>query len=391
MPQQKSGKEDLATRLTRRVTSFAKRRAIKTRNLIPTISLLRLKDHYDLPHGDATNDPRVRDAVDRYFSWTTGSLPAEDRQFLRWLASDPYSQVGRKAYYEVQYWLRSDTDDGPAIAAKYRQLYDEDINKLEEGAILAYHGHYRKRFRQARKEYLRRVEVRPSLSLKDLAYAVPIVSVLIPLGGYFYTSRVFQHFGIQIRHFFTVTDYLAASVHSVGSAAVSAAIAVVAALWQAVRESTRTDYERQESDKTDRWLWRFSLVLSIYFLWSADQEMRATAIVVLPLTFAGVAIVSTVLTRILRPSVALLLTALSAVVFSALLYVESNRQVLNIERGVEEQSFRVETHDMAFTSDTHSIVGSSEKYMFLWQREDKHVEIVPHTEIKKVSVFRKDE
>ena len=390
MSRKPSQKDGLATRLSRGVTAFTKYRAIKTRNTIPTISYLLLKNHYNLPREDDTNS-RVHDAVDRFFSWRTVSAPPEDRSFLRWLDSDPDSRFNRKPYYEIQYWLRSDTEDGPAIAARYRQLYDEDIEKLTNGAISAYHGHFRKKFRQVLRQYRRRVVARIPLSLRDLAYTVPVFSLLVLLGGYFYTYRVFHHFGIRISDFFTVTDYLATSVHAVGYAAIAAAITSTLAAWDLVRESTQTDYGTQTPIEENRWLWRVILAVSLYFLWSADQEIRATVFFVPPLVMAGTATLFLVVNRRFRPSLGLLLTALSTIAFAALLYVDSNRQVFNIQRGAEDQSFRVEARGGEFTSKSHSIIGSSDKYMFLWQRDGKHVEVVPHAEIKRVSLSERSE
>ena len=114
MSRKPSPKEGIATRLSRCVALFARYRAIKTRNTIPTISCLLIKNHYNHPQDDAATDARVHDAVDRFFSWTTVSAPPDDRSFVRWLDSDPDSRFNRKPYYEIQYWLRSDTDDGPA-------------------------------------------------------------------------------------------------------------------------------------------------------------------------------------------------------------------------------------------------------------------------------------
>lgn len=270
-------------------------------------------------------------------------------------------------------------------------MYDEDIEQLTRGDISAYHGHFQKKFRQARRQYLRRVVARIPLSLKDLAYTVPVFSLLVLLGGYFYTFRVFHHFGVQISDFFTVTDYLATSVHAVGYAAIAAAITSTLAAWDLVRESTQTDYGPQASIEENRWLWWVVLAVSLCFLWSADQEIRATVFFVPPLVLAGTAILLLMVNRRFRPSLGLLLTALSTIMFSALLYVDSNRQVLDIERGAEDQSFRVETHDGEFTSNTHSIIGSSDKYMFLWQRDGEHVEVVPHAEIKSVSLSERNE
>ena len=370
---------------------FARYRAIKIRNTIPTISCLLLKNHYNLPEDDDAADARVHDAVDRFFSWTTVSAPPDDRSFLRWLDSDPDSRVNRKPYYETQYWLRSDTDDGPAIAARYRQLYDQDIEKLTRGDISTYHGHFQKKFRQVLRQYRRRVVAPIPLSLKDWAYTVPVFSLLVLLGGYFHTYRVFDHFGVRISDFFTVTDYLATSVHAVGYAAIAAGIASTLAAWDLVRVFTQTDYGRRALDTADRWLWWTVLVVSLVFLWSADQEIRATVFFASPLALAGTAILILLVNRRFRPSLGLLLTALSTIMFAALLYVDSNRQVLNIERGSEDQNFRVETRDGKFTSSTYSIIGSSDKYMFLWQRDAKQVEIVPHNAIRRVSLSEKSE
>lgn len=383
MSQKPSHKEGLATRLFR-VTVFRKYRAIKTRNIIPTISYLLLKNHYNLPREDATTDALVHDAVDRFFSWTTVSATPDDRRFLRWLDSDPDSRFNRKPYYEIQYWLRSDPAERSAIATRYRQLYDEDIEKLTDGDISDYHDHFRKKFRQIRKQYLRRVVAPIPLSLKDWAHTVPVFSLLVLLGGYFFTYRVFHHFGVRISDFFTVTDYLATSVHAVGYAALAAVITSTLAAWDLVREFTQTDSGRRALDKEDRWLWGLVLLVSLYSLWSADQEIRATVFFVPPLTLAGTATVFLVVHRRFRPSLGLLLTVLSTIMFASLLYVDSNRQILNIERGSEDQSFHVETRDGEFSSSTHSIIGSSDKYMFLWQRDGKHVDIVPHTAIKSV-------
>ena len=382
----------LRFRLFLRLVTLVFRCAAKTQYVIFGISYLRLRDHYRIPLEDETPNPLLKKAVEAFFSWETDSSPSEDMaEYYRWLCSDPDSTANRKAHYQIQHWLRSNTTEGHTIAKRYRQLYDEDIVDLDEGAILEKYFAFTKQRNRTRKRYRENVALRIQLSITDLAYAVPVISAMIALGGYFYTSRVYAHFGIVASHFFTAGDYLSASVHAVGAAAVSAVVFVVSMAWRDVSDANMTRYERTKYATQDVWIRRIIIGSCVYILLTADDVMRATVWFGMALFVIGVNIITYLLDRVFQSSMAIVSIVAAAVVFASMLYVQSNQTIMKIEREDDTRDFRVLVEDSEFTSDEYSIVGSSGKYLFLWRRDESRVEVIPHATIRWMSLSAESE
>ena len=281
------------------------------------------------------------------------------------------------------------------IVARYRQLYNEDIGELSRAEVLAKYATFREQLREVRKHYREKVAFRLRLSLKGVAYATPVVSVIVTLGGYFYTHRVYSHFDIVASNFFTVGDYLSAGIHAVDDAALYAALFVVFMVWRVVDYANLTRYERTRNAFHEKWQGRLiasscvgGLVISLV---AADDDVKASGWFAVILYILGLRIADFLLDRIFRPSISLMSIVFSTVVFAALLYVDSNRTIIEIERNDGLQDFRLLLEDSEFTSDQHSIIGSGGGYLFLWQRDDKEVEVVPHTKIRRMSLFEKSE
>ena len=254
--------------------------------------------------------------------------------------------------------------------------------------VLALHGKLRKELKVVRKRYLESVAWRIPISVKDLAYAVPILSVAIALGGYFYTSRVHGHFGVNVSHFFTVGDYLSSGVHAVQAAAWSAFLFVMGSTWRAVRDLNLTKYEQNKYIKQEKWPRRLIWISCVGWLFMVDQTVWAFAFA---LWMVSLPIVDYLFDLIFRRSLALIFGTSSMVVFSAMLYVESNAAIRLVETGKDEREFSIRSQSSNFTSEDYSIIGSSDRYLFLWDRSEDRVQVVPHVEIKEMSLSRGSE
>ena len=377
--------EHVVTRLSLRVNSWIIRRAINTRTTIFGISYLRLRAKYSLPQlgEDEEKDARAKAAVERFFAWDAGSTPVEhEEEWVQWLESDEDSCSNRRLHLRIQHWLRSGTDDGPKISDRYRELFDEDVDEIDGSSILIAHDKLRKDLAVVRTRYLKSVAWRIPISVKDFTYAIPILSITMGLGGYLYTSRVHGHFGVDVSHFFTVGDYLSSAVHAVRAAAWSAFLFVVSASWRAVNDLNLTKYERTKYMKQEKWPRRLLYLFCVFGLFTLDQ---ATAWFAASLWVVSLPIVDYLLDQTYRRSLALTLGTSSIFVFSAMLYVESNAAIRRIETGHSGQDFSVVSQGPDLTSETHSIIGSSDRYLFLWARYENRVQVLPHTEIRRVS------
>lgn len=384
----------LRTRLTIWWYAFFDRRAFRTRDFIFAASAIRLREHHALPQlgEDEAQDHRVQVAVERFFSWA----PDADRrtpvdEYGAWLESDSISRANRQLHYRIQYWLHSFTNDRPKIAASHKHLYGGDIEEIEEAEILTEYYRLRKELKVTRDRYLQSIAVRLPLSIKDLAYTAPFLSFLLVLGGYFYTSRVHNHFGIGVHHFFTISDYLSSSVNAVEAASVSAVAAAAGAVWRGVNDANLAKVYRKQRDARNQWIRGLLLLASIFVLILSDEADRTTVWFAIALCLIGVFFVELLFDHVLRPSLALTLLSMSTVVFAATLYVRSNSHILNIENGVMDGHFRVTSQDSQYTSDAYSIIGTSEKYVFLWQREQDRVHILPRDDIRWVSFSDRNE
>lgn len=336
-------------------------------------------------------------ALDAFFSWTTDDAVLDGgTKYSRWLCSDPDSLENRKARYQIEYWIHSySTEKQAAIATRYRQLYDEDIVELDRATIAAKYSALKVQLRQVRKRYREKVAFRIRFSLKGLAYATPVISVIITLGGYFYTYRVYSHFGIVASHFFTAGDYLSAGIHAVCDAAIYAVLFSVVMIWRIVDHANLPRYERRRIAVHEKWQRRLTasmcVLVVVIGLIVANAGVEASEWFVLPLYFLGLRSIDVLMDRIFRPSLSLVSMVFATATFAISLYLESNQMIREIERNDPDQDFHLLLENTEITSDEHSIIGSGGGYLFLWQREESQVRIVPHTRIRQMSLSERNE
>ena len=168
----------------------------------------------------------------------------------------------------------------------------------------------------------------------------------------------------------------------------AACLFVMGATWRAVRDLNLTKYERNKYMKQEKWPRRFIFISSVGLLFLLDSTDGMFAIA---LWLVSLPIVDYLLDLTFRRSLALVFGTSSVIVFSAILYVESNVAIRLIETGPNEQEFSIMLPNSEFTSENYSIIGSSDRYLFLWARSEDRVQIVPHVEIKEMSLSKGSE
>lgn len=71
------------------------------------------------------------------------------------------------------------------------------------------------------------------LSLENANGLVPLVSAVLLISGYFYTSLLLSHYGINTSEYFSLSDYLAASIEGLLPALLSAGLSVLMSVFTA--------------------------------------------------------------------------------------------------------------------------------------------------------------
>ena len=97
------------------------------------------------------------------------------------------------------------------------------------------------------------------ISMDGITPLFAILPVLFIAGAYFYCRYLFGHFGFSVENYFTINDYLSASIETLRAAMISTFFALGGALYSIWNMSRTTYYELDKVTKRDDRVRRFIL------------------------------------------------------------------------------------------------------------------------------------
>jgi hypothetical protein len=104
------------------------------------------------------------------------------------------------------------------------RLVQPEAIMFDQAAVLSEGKRAQKRFDEVREILAERSALKIDVTLSELSTLLGIVSVVFLLSGYLYTHYFYSLFKVDISLFFTVSDYLAASIEQVKYAAFAAGV-----------------------------------------------------------------------------------------------------------------------------------------------------------------------
>ena len=137
--------------------------------------------------------------------------------FLLWLSEDSLSNNDREKYLRISHWLlpRQDSSEAVEITTVYASCYGKKLEPIEPASVVETYSQLRKRSRVEYKALKESKAQLLDLRLQDLTPLLPWFSAAFVFMGYFHTTVVFRHFGINSSYFFLPSDYLISSMEQI--------------------------------------------------------------------------------------------------------------------------------------------------------------------------------
>ncbi len=286
-------------------------------------------------------------------------------------------------------------EDRKNIALSNARQFVPDIQPIEAGSIYKIHARLKKRFGVIRSELAERTALKIDFNLSDIVGAIGVISALFVISGYLYTRILLGAFGIDVSLFFSLTDYLAASIEQIRYAAFSTVFALVGFAAGLRRGSMRSRMEseilRPQMARTDRWVLVLVTVLAARVAWGAyNDEPSFSEMQLLGIIVSFWLAEKTSRMIFSKPLIAqFALTALFT--FASITGVSLYKQVHNFNVGQwgNQDSTRISINlPLPVASSSLVVIAGNNNYVFVLSKENKMAYAIPREKVELFEVKR---
>ena len=372
----------LSTRLDLRIIRFLIKRAVRIQETIHQIVYLKIRIEFDLPlpGDDHSIDRKLHHTVSRFFGWhpTSDSQPSEDDNdhHLRWVRGDESCNSLLNSYFRVSHWLSPADSERSDVEAKFRSTFRSDLVPLENSDIWQTYVNLRSELKSLVRLRRESRAVRLKLRLGQAARFLPWFTSALICAGYLHTSIVYRDFGIEPARFFSVGDYLAASLEQISHAFFALLGYLSGAIVGYRNQAMLTKYEIEEYLRKERFerLYWFALggggLLIVYFYWDLFVALPFTHVLLVVCLLAATHIPLGIIAGryFQNADTAHILSAALVIFFGSMYFAAQIRigEIRNQETGVH---FELGKGTKTYTHEDYDIIGSNSRYMFIWDRK----------------------
>ena len=359
----------------------------KIKTYVVLSAIWRLRLHYDFPlvGEDEALDKQLSEAVESFFDrGAMVSQESEDR-FLLWLSEDSVSNDDREKYLRISHWLLPGQDSSEAveIATVYASCYGKELEPIDWASVPQTYSQLRKRSRAEYKALKKSKAQLLDIRLQDLTPLLPWFSAAFVFMGYFHTTVVFRHFGINSSYFFLPSDYLISSMEQILYVLLPFIFYFWGILGGYKNYNTKSKYERARNRRRDFLHDTLIVLVSILLLvytWRTSQYSVATLVGVIgliqiPVLYFCVAH--------FKKSFPVFLGSMVIIGSFSGVFISAKERIQEIEKESSEVPFRITAGGESYSEKNSTLVGSNSGYVFLHVHENR-VEVIP---IEKVNRF----
>ncbi|MDA8006712.1 MAG: hypothetical protein MPJ81_00695 [Gammaproteobacteria bacterium] len=376
-------------------------RAITLMALIHMITLFRTRSKMSFPRFDKDKEAN-RNFYKAWEFFLNYGPDANAKKFLRakkvvveifeWLCNDACAKKDLALCYRIQH-LQLTAQKRPhagQVATQYLRFYRKKLVPLSAFDILKKYVVLIKRLFAAwsnlSKSRMQLIRVR----LRHFTLFASAMSAVFVIAGYAHTHIVYGYFGVEATQFFTLNDYLAASIGQIWLALIAIA-GYPLAVWIMYRHGFQLGLSTVLFD-----FHKFATLVLVllapsvgffaflYFAyvqsWSAFWFLAPFSVYVLLQVW-----VQRAAARIFKNPFHMITTVMLALMFAASVVSQSVKQIASIKNAGEEKVFTVETAEKTFTDEEFVFLGGNERYIFLLKK-DGSAEIIPLVQIKSMNM-----
>ena len=364
-------------------------RVIQINRNVRLATLYHLVTHFDLPlSGEAdSNDEALIEAVNIFCNWKPGLTGDHETNanvdYLDWLKNDEASNSYRKLSFRLSHWLADSNEQRIEIENTFYSVFEEKLEPIR-GLDL-----WKLQFKTRRNRNLRYRLLKDSKShkidirLSDLTTVIPLISVLLLCAGYLHTSIVYKHFNIDPTRYFSVGDYLAASLEQIRHALYSLLGYVAGVVHGYRNQSIATKFERKTNANKERYrqILRYiffgGILVVSYVRWNVIgivPQVHIFLVVALLVVFQEP--VYFISDRYFKNSMSVGIVAIVLLIFFSSMFVGAKSRIAQIESRNESQTFEIVAKTNKYSHTESVIIGANSNFMFLIERNN-NVVVIP--------------
>lgn len=168
-------------------------------------------------------------------------------------------------------------DERKDICLNNARQFIPDACPLEVNSLYKIYAKLRKRFSVIRAELAERSAIKIDFHVSSLISLLGVVSALLILSGYLCTTILLGAFGIDASFFFSLPDYLAASIEQIRHAAFPTVIGLVMFVLGlrhgSMQSKMALQFQREQRAREGKWILAFAVVLFGKVVWGLYNDV----------------------------------------------------------------------------------------------------------------------
>jgi len=308
----------------------------------------------------------------------------------------PQLQEMRADYFRLEAYFQGvarNEQQSAAALVRARQfvadpvpLKDPDIGRLE------------KKYKQLRRGNWKKIADRQSFRL-DLNQAnfgliVSLVSTLFLLSGYLYNRFLYGSLGINVADFFTLTDYLTASIEQIRFAATGGALAILGMFFGLRSASRRSGFDASETERrsTSLLLAGAGLLGGVFALvaYLEDSPSWPNSLF-FPSILVAIVLVKDAAQRFFVQREIALFSLVFVATYCIYLAAAVGTEILELKAGVRKVPRATAFHFSAvigMNSPSTLLVGGNGTYLFFYDTSIRKVFVVPRSSVEYAAISK---
>jgi len=258
----------------------------------------------------------------------------------------------------------------------------KDLYKIDKGLV--------RRIRSIRDEIESARAIRFDIPLDVWGPALSIGSTLFLVSGYLYNAYVLGSFGIQVNHYFGLTDYVAASIENIRFAAFATIGPLIGALSGSVRLSRMSSSELRRETRINTpfyYIFAATFAFGAAFFFIADREHFFDAALILSIILAIE--VSPAIAKHFRNPIPISLAAAVLIIYASTLALGAMKAVYMTEKLLDDpkgsQKVRVIMDEKApVNANSLVFLSANSSYYFFVDRTSRAGVVLPKDLVKAV-------
>lgn len=297
--------------------------------------------------------------------------------------------------FQVQMFLNDHFGNNHAhnVFMELAKQYDSQILELDSKSITTMLRTTRKDLRSLKESASNKQAIKISFSSEYIATIVSISSALFFVSGYLYNRSILGHFGVDVRDYFSLSDYVAASVEGIRHSLIATVFAILGG-FIGIHDQSRLSYRQLMGTASAYRRAYFLMVLfaccATIYAYLARPETFYFDLAFVIMVVSPKSLIWIVRRYIAEKSRRSFYFALqSFLIFFLYLYASINTEIYKIEHNCLDEVKRYDIllkTPVEFGLDHTIVFASNSRYIFLRHASDGKIFILPTSEIRSISV-----